>query len=271
MAVAVRTSAILGVAKEARSAAGALRSELGAGSVGLVAVSGVLAEQLVREVGVGAQPGSVQVGGDTPSMSADVLVRVIAGDPTDTDLALLRAADRLGTPVVLVQLWPQADWTRPFVLSPYVVECRTGEGFPVKEIADRIVDATERSAQLASSIPALRSSLERKLVFQSVVRAAALGAFARRRPTRPLITIEQMHLVARLSAAKESGGAGLAREPAALAAVTGAVLASGYAFRSVARTSRFVLPPILADAAVAAAGTWALAKAAKVYAARSSS
>lgn len=270
MAVAVSTSTILGIAKEARSAAGTLRNELGTYSGGLISVSGVLAEQLVRELGEGARPGVVRTGSDTPSASADVLVRVIAGDPTDADLAFVRAADRSGTPVVLVQLWPQADWTRPFVLSPYVVECRAGAGFPVKKIADRIVDATDQSAQLASSVPVLRPSVERKLVLRAVVRAAALGAFARRLPTRPLITNEQTRLVARLSAARDSGGVGIADEPAALAAVTGAVLASGYAFRSIARTSRFVLPPALANAAVAAAGTWALAKAAKVYAARSS-
>ena len=270
MALAVSTSTILGIAKEVRSAAGALRSEAGAHAAGPISVSGVLAEQLVRELGKGARPGAVLVGGDSPPTSADALVRVIAGDPTDVDLAFVRAADRRGTPVVLVQLWPQADWTRPFVLSPYVVECRAGAGFPVTEIADRIADATDQSAQLASSVPVLRPSVERKLVLRSVVRAAAFGAFAQRLPTRPLITKEQVRLVARLSAAKGGGGVGLADEPAALAAVTGALLVSGYAFRSVARTSRFVLPPALANAAVAAAGTWALAKAAKVYAARSS-
>lgn len=265
----MNTSTMLGIAKEARSTAGALRSELGARAMGLISVSGVLAEQLARELGDGARPGVVQVGGDTPSTTADVLVRVIAGDPTDADLTFVRTADRHGTQVVLVQLWPQADWTRPFVLAPYVVECRAGEGFPVKQIADRIVDATAQSAQLASSVPVLRPSVERKLILRSVVRSAAFGAFGRRLPTRPLITNEQVRLVARLTAARGSRGAGIADEPAALAAVTGAVLASGYAFRSVARTSRFVLHPALANAAVAAAGTWALAKAAKVYAARS--
>jgi hypothetical protein len=264
------TSAILGISKEVRSTAGTFRSELGAHSAGLISVSGVLAEQLVRELGEGARPGVVRTGGDTPPASADALVRVIAGDPTDADLAFVRAADRRGTPVVLVQLWPQADWTLPFVLSPYVVECRAGAGFPVKELADRIADATEQSAQLASSVPALRPSVERKLVLRSVVRAAAFGAFARRLPTRPLITNEQVRLVARLNAAKPGGGVGIADEPAALAAVTGAILASGYAFRSIARTTRFVLPPALVNAAVAAGGTWALAKAAKVHAARSS-
>jgi hypothetical protein len=45
------------------------------------------------------------------------------------------------------------------------------------------------------------------------------------------------------------------------AAAAAGVLATGFAFRSVARSLRSVLPAPLAHAAVAAAGTWALAKA----------
>ena len=154
----------------------------------------------------------------------------------------MRIADRRAIPVVLVQLWPQADWTRPFVLSPFVVECRAGEGFPLRAIADRIVEATEQSSLLASGIPALRKSVERKAVVRSVVRAAALGAFARKRATRPLITLEQVRMVARLNAASDRAHSGIADEPAVLGGVTAVVLASGFALRGVARTARFVLP-----------------------------
>lgn len=262
---------VLALAKEARAVSQALRHELGPGSAGPLSVSGVLAEQLVRELGAGAQAGAIEVGGDSPPRLAAALVRVIAGDPTDVDLAFVREADRRGTPVVLVQLWPQADWTRPFVLSPFVVECRAGEGFPLEDIADRIVDAVERSSHLAAAIPALRPSFERKVVLRSVVRAAAFGAFERRRLARALITDEQVRMVGRLSAAKGSGGTQSSDEPIVLAGVTGVVLGSGFALQQVARTARWVVPAPVADVIVAAAGTWALAKAAKVYSSRGSS
>jgi hypothetical protein len=193
----MRASGLADVAREARSAASALRDELGLARSGLVSVSGVLAEQLARELGAGAEPGAVRTEGDGAAPGADVLVRVIAGELTEVDLALVRAADaRL--PVVLVQLWPQADWTRPFVLSPFVVECRAGEGFPMREIADRIVDAAEQTPSLAAGIPALRGSVERKLIRQSVVRASLLALRPRGAATRPALTLEQLRLVARL-------------------------------------------------------------------------
>lgn len=263
-------SAVSGLAREARSAAHVLRSELDVGRAGFLSVSGVLAEQLVRELGAGAEPGAVKVGGDVVPGGAEVLVRVVAGDPTDVDLAFVRAADSSGVSVVLVQLWPQADWTLPFVLSPFVVECRAGEGFPVREIADRIVDAAESSA-LAARIPVLRQSVERKLVLRFVVRASLLAARSRKSATRPVLTLEQLRMVARLSAVSDDARAGLRAEPAMLGGVLGVVLASGVAFRGVARTARYVLPAPVANAAVAAAGTWALARAARAFTARSAS
>jgi hypothetical protein len=263
--------ALSGIAREARSGVQVLRGELAVEPPGFVAVSGVLAEQLTRELAVGAEPGAVRVGADTVVPGAEILVRVVAGEPTEVDLALVRTADKRGVPVVLVQLWPQADWTLPFVLSPFVVECRAGEGFPVREIADRIVDAIESGSLLASQLPVLRGSVESKLVRQTVVRAALLAALSRRSATRPLLTREQLRMVARLGAVSDEARAGLRHEPAVLGGVLGAVLASGVALREVARTARFVLPAPVADAAVAAAGTWALARAAKALTSRAAS
>jgi uncharacterized protein (DUF697 family) len=265
----VNAAAVAALAREARSAAGALRHETEGGAAGFVSVSGVLADQLARELGAEARPGAVRVGGEGPEPGADVLVLIIAGDPTDADLAFVREADARGAPVVLVQLWAQADWARPFVLSPFVVECRAGEGFPVREIADRIVDASGQSPRLASAIPVLRESVRAKVVLQAVVRTAVLAALVRARPTRPLITLEQARMVARLDAVGGRPGTPLRAEPAALAGTLGAVLATGFALRSVARTARFVLPAPIANAAVAAGGTWALGRAVRAYSARS--
>ncbi len=271
MARAVRTGTLAGLAREGRSAAGVLQRELATGTPGFVTVSGMLAEQLVRELGAGAEAGAVRVGGDEVAPGAAVLVRVIAGDPTDADIAFVRAADARGVPVVLVQLWPQADWTRPFVLSPFVVECRAGEGFPVRAIADRTAEAVEHASSLAAGIPVLRGAVERKLVQRSVVRAALLAVLMRGPATRPLLTLEQLRLVARLGVLGHGARAGLRAEPAVLGGVVAVVAGAGVVFREAARTARGVLPAPVANAAVAAAGTWALARAARAYTARRTS
>ncbi|HXG77374.1 MAG TPA: hypothetical protein VNJ53_12470, partial [Gaiellaceae bacterium] len=125
---------------------------------GPLGVSGVLAEQLARELGAGAEPGAVVV--EPRSVRGlEVLVRIVAGDPNEQDLAAVAEADDVLVPVVLVQLWPQEDWTRPFVLTPFVVECRPGAGFPLGEIAARIADASEAAAALAARVPALRGTV----------------------------------------------------------------------------------------------------------------
>ena len=240
--------------REAQGAWKAYGAESGAASVGGVAVSGVLAEQLAREIGAGAEPGAVRVQDATAGVA--VAVRLIAGEPSDEDAAFVEAADRAGAPVVLVQLWPQGDWTPPFVLTPFVVECRAGEGFPLDEIAARIGEAVEHAPALASRVPALRHVVESRSVRAAVARAALLGLRGR---SRPLITLEQLRLASRLRSL-DSGASAPAATPAA-AATAGALVASGFALRAVARSTRRVLPEPVANALVAAAGTWALAQA----------
>ncbi|MGH3065783.1 MAG: hypothetical protein ACRDOF_05710, partial [Gaiellaceae bacterium] len=105
------------------------RNELSPEGAGPVVISGMLAEQLAKELGAGAVAGAVVVDDGTRAATAEVLVHVVAGEPSDADETLVRSADQRGAPVVIVQLWPQADWTPPFVLTPFVVECRAGEGF----------------------------------------------------------------------------------------------------------------------------------------------
>jgi hypothetical protein len=229
-------------------------------SVGPIAVSGMLAEQLAKELSAGAEPGAVIVGGAELAGRAEVLVRIVAGDPTADDEALVRTADAKGVPVVVVQLWPQADWTAPFVLTPFVVECRAGHGFPVSEIADRIVEATESGAVLASRAPVLAAATRAGLVTSAVIRSALIGlAGSRFGASRPLLSLEQIRLLSGLRSVSAASAA--ADELPARAGGAAAVLGAGLAFRGVARSLRAVLPAPVANAAVAAAGTWVLAKA----------
>ena len=145
----MNAASVRAIVGEARGLAFAVRDEIDMPHVGPIVVSGMLAEQLAKELGAGAAPGAVVVAGAVPPGRPEAHVRIIAGDPSPEDEALIAHAARDGIEVVIVQLWPQADWTRPFVLSPFVVECRAGEGFPLGEIADRIVEATESTNALA--------------------------------------------------------------------------------------------------------------------------
>ena len=225
----------------------------------IVAVSGTLAEQLVRELGAGAEPGSVVLGG--PDSSVAVLVHILAGDPTSDDEAVVTAADRAEIPVVLVQVWPQEDAGRPFVLSPFVVECRAGEGFPVSEIASRIAASVPDPVPLASRVPVLRDSIRSASVLRAVARnviRALSGSSGRLAMTR-----DQVGLLLDEDATR-AGALTPERAPQIVPAVAG-ILALGFVMRSVARAAQRVpmLPAPAARAAVAAAGTIAAAALAK--------
>jgi hypothetical protein len=242
---------------EARRVVFQVRDDLHEEHVGPIGVSGMLAEQLVKQLSSGAEPGSVVVGGAEVIDRAELLVRIVAGDPTEEDEALVATADGEGVPVVIVQLWPQADWTRPFVLSPFIVECRGGEGFPIREIADRIVESAEHDAALAARVPVLADAARSGAVKSAVIRAGLIGlAGSRLGVSRPLLTLEQVRLLSRLRSVSGS----VDDELRVRAAGAGAVLVTGFALRGAARSLRGFVPAPLANAAVAAGGTWALAK-----------
>ena len=247
------------VALEAREAVRAMQEKKARAPVGAVVVSGMLAEQLARELSVDAASSAVVVRDPPSIIGAEVVVRVIAGDPGDADDRLVRAADAVGTPVVFVQLWPQANWRAPFVLSPFVVECRAGEGFPVADIAGMIARSVAHPEALAGHVPLLERPVESGTVATALARAALLGLVGARKqaPARPLITLAQLRMLSSLRAAEGSE----VREDMPPAAVAGATLAASFAFRAVARAAGRVLPTPLANAAVAAGGTWVLAEA----------
>ena len=254
---------------EVRSIVGALRDETETTYVGPVLVTGMLAEQLARQLGDGADPGAVVAGDSSRLPRSSVLVHAIAGDPSPEDEELVRAAEKDGVPIILIQLWPQAEWAKPFVLTPFVVECRAGEGFPVNEIAVRIVEAVENPVDLGRRVPVLHDKVAEAVVGTSMVRTALLATLGKsKRPARPLITLEQIRMLAelrRLERTAPVSGQDALKDAAPFAA---AALAGGFVFRQAATTARRVLPGAITDAAIAAAGTWALGEAVRRYANR---
>jgi hypothetical protein len=249
------------VAFEARELVQAVRDELDPAAVGPIVVSGMLAEQLARALAAGAEPGSVIVGSPGEAQSAAVVLHVIAGDPSSADDELVRAADRFGVPIVLVQLWPQADWTPPFVLSAFVVECRAGEGFPLDEIADRVAHAAvELAPALAARIPLIRDAVARTVLRRSMFRTAliALGS-GRGGIARIVLAYELARMLARLRTT--DGRSTHAASMPVVAGVAGAAVASSLALRVAARTAARSFTAPLVNAAVVVGTSWALGKA----------
>jgi hypothetical protein len=241
---------------EVRGIVSELREGLDRSPPGPVLVTGMLAEQLARQLGEGADPGAV-VALDTSRLAwSSVLVHVMAGEPSPADEELVQHADRNGVPVVLVQLWPQEDWKPPFVLTPFVVECSPGAGFPVSEIAARIVEIVESPVTLARRVPVLEEKVVEAVVGLAVVRSALLALSSRSRAARPVITLEQIRMLADLRLLREAPAGPDALK--SLAPLGATALAAGLVLRGIARKARGALPRPLADAAVAAAGTWTL-------------
>jgi hypothetical protein len=253
----VSAAALRGLALEVRAAVSALEVASRPRRAGALVVSGMLAEQLARELAAGARTGSIVLGDEMALRGAEVAVRSIAGDPSDEDDAFVRAADDALVPVVLVQLWPQEEWRAPFVLTPFVVECETGKGFPIPEIAARIAEATEDAPALAARLPVLAPAVEAAIVRSSLTRSTLLALVARSPGSRAALGLEQVRMVSQLRAASAPA------QPDPTPIVVGGAVASvalGYALRSAARAARRVVPAPVANAAVAGAGTWAIAR-----------
>jgi hypothetical protein len=251
---------IVAAVLEARNLVTALREERQVADIGPLVVSGMLAEQLAKELAAGAEPGAVVVSDDPRGMRAPIAVRVIAGHPSEEDDAFVRAAERAEVPVVLVQLWPQESWSEPYVLSPFVVECKTGEGFPILKIARLITTAADDPTPLAARLPVLKGTIESVAKRDALVRAAFVGATAGPKgAARPILALEQVSLISRLRALEEPETGKDEQIPVVLGTAAAAIAAS-FGFREVARAGRRRVPGRVADVGVAVAGTWLIAE-----------
>jgi uncharacterized protein (DUF697 family) len=243
--------AIWAILKELRAAAEGMRP---------LAVSGVLAEQLAKELRRGGDPSAVRV--DGPVDGAAVLVRVLAGEPTEDDRQALRAAHRAGVPVVAVQTGGSA-LDVPYVLATDVVLCPPGAGFPVDEIARAVAARlSPAGVELSARLPALREAVSRELI-ESFSRKNGIAGAAVFIPGAdfPLLTLNQLRLVLRLGVAH-----GVEIDQQRLPEIL-ATLGAGFGFRAVGRRLATTIPVAswVVKGAVAYAGTRAVGEAAYRY------
>jgi len=188
----IRPTAVVGLVRELQASAGPIRP---------LQVSGVLAEQLGRELRAGGEERLVRVDGDPASASA--LVVVLGGSATEDDERLLRAAARSRTPTIAVQTGRDADLDVPYVLATDVVACPPGEGFPVEPIADALANRLgEDGTRLAARLPVLRDAVCRWLIASFSRRNGLIGAIVFvPGADMPAMTLNQLRLVLRIASA----------------------------------------------------------------------
>ncbi|HSC91524.1 MAG TPA: hypothetical protein VLB86_07715 [Gaiellaceae bacterium] len=244
--------AVLGIAREV--AAG--------GDPGHLAVTGPrgLADALRKELGRGADPGTVRGG---PIEGAAALVHVLAAAPDEADRELLKAADRARVPIVAVLAGPGLDDRVPFVLATDVVQVPAGSGFPVDRIAEVLAARLgEQATGLAARLPVLREPVVAGLIERFARMNGMVGAAVFLRGADfPVMTLNQIRMVLRIAHAY-GVDVGQERAPEVLATV-----GSGYALRAVARRAlaRLAFAGWALRGAVGYGGTRAVGEAARRY------
>jgi uncharacterized protein (DUF697 family) len=214
----------------------------------------VLRQQFLRGR---AEPGAVRLGDPE---DADVYVHVLAGEPGDEDVEMLR---RAGVPVIAVAVSFADDTAAiPYVLATDVVWVGADEAIPLDAIAHVIAARLgEDGAPLAARVPLLREPVCEQLV-ASFARKNGILAAAIWIPGAdlPVLALNELRLVLRLAQAYGADDDVRERLPE-LAATLGA----GFGLRALARELLDVVPGAgwAVKGAVAYAGTRAVGEAAR--------
>lgn len=226
-------------------------------AVGGASEAHLLRQQLLRGR---AAPAAVRLG--RPEC-ASAYVHVLAGDPGEEDVALLRRARRAAVPTIAVAVGTADSTAIPYVLATDVVWVDTGEAFPLEAIARRLASRLgERGAPLAAQVPLLREAMSERLVAAFALRNAVLAAAPWvRRPELPRLALNELRLVLRLAQAY-----GAADDPPERLPELAAVVGAGVGLRAVVREAREHAPGAgwAVKVAVAFAGTRALGEAARL-------
>ncbi len=217
----------------------------------------VLRQQLLRGR---AEPGAVRFG---DPQGADAYVHVLADEPSDEDVAVLRRARRAHVPVVAVAFASAINsFSVPYVLATDVVWARPGEDAPLDAVAQAIAASLgEDGAPIAARVPLLREPFCEQLL-ASFARRNGLLAAAVWRPGAdlPVLLRNELRLVLRLAQAHDADGL-----PELLPEIT-ATLGAGFGLRALARQLLDLAPGAgwMLKGAVAYGGTRALGEAARL-------
>jgi hypothetical protein len=212
----------------------------------------LLRQQLLRGR---AERAAVRLGGPE---GAAAYVHVLAGEPVDEDVGMLRQARRSGVPTIVVAVGLADGTTIPYVLATNVVWVDADQAFPLDVIARTLAARLgERGAPLAARVPLLREAVAVQLV-ASFARRNGLLAAAPWIPTDlPVLALNELRLVLRLAQTH-----GAADDPPARLPELALTIGAGFGLRSLVRLAPGARWPV--KAAVAYAGTRALGEAARL-------
>jgi uncharacterized protein (DUF697 family) len=173
----------------------------GAGDQRPIVVAGVpaLVPALARELRRDGDASAVREGGSPEGAAA--LVYLLEGDPSEEDLAVLRAASQAEIPIVAVT--EAAAREIPYVLATDIVRVKPGAGFPLHSIGKRLArQLGEGGTTLAARLPVLRKPICEQLI-RSFSRTNGMLGAAVFVPgvDMPVLTLNQVRLVLRIAAA----------------------------------------------------------------------
>jgi uncharacterized protein (DUF697 family) len=222
----------------------------------------VLRQQFLRGR---AEPAAVRLG---EPEGAHAYVHVLADEPVDEDVAMLRRARRAAVPLIAVASARAGNsFSIPYVLATDVVWIRPGEDAPLDAIARAVAARLgESGAPLAARVPLLREPFCEQLLSSVARRNGILAAVAWTSGSDlPVLLLNELRLVLRLAQAYGAED-GLGERLPELAATLGA----GFGLRALARELVDLSPggDWMLRGAVAYGGTRTLGEAARLRFAR---
>jgi uncharacterized protein (DUF697 family) len=223
------------------------------GATAQIAVSGSGAADLAEALAAGGDPTAVSVDGDP--LRATVAIRLVEGEPSAAETAVLRRISRAGTPVIVLRRGGAEHI--PHVFPEDVLEA--GTELPVAELAIAIARvASDAAPSLAARLPLLRPAVTRRLIGTTALANAAIAASPGLKQAHlPLLTLAQSRMLLLLGLSR---GDVLPRDPQDLAVAAGPALVGslGVGLGARALVRRLPVQGPLVRAAVAYAGTRAL-------------
>ena len=223
------------------------------GTAPRITISGPGAEELATSLAADGDRGAITVDGDLAI--AAIALRLIEGDPTEAERAILRRFGKGRTPVIVGRRG--GSERIPHILADDVVDVH--EEWDIGAIAAAIARAAGADGpSLAARLPVLRAPVSRRLIATTAFANAALAASSRlAQPQLPLLALAQARMLLLLGITR---GETLPRDPQGLLRAAGpffvAALGTGIGARACVR--RLPFAGSMVRAGVAYGGTRAL-------------
>ena len=230
------------------------------GALPQISVSGEGASELALSLTRGGDAGAVLVGSDPGQ--AVVAIRLIDGEPSAAEIAILRRISRSEMGLIVVR---RGAGHVPYVLPGDIIDTDDidSEGnLPMRDLLKSIArHAGDDGPALAARLPILRAEVGRRLIAATAFANAVIGASTKMQTAQmPVLSFAQSRMVLMLGLSR---GDVLPRDPKHLALAAGPAVAAcvgmGFGTRTLVR--RLPVDGRLVRAGVAYAGTRVLGEA----------